>query len=83
MMRIIFLLVLARVGMGNYSIIMIIMIILLATIDIVYFSLTSANRNWQLSRNNRDSQRNICKFQCNLTIQLTVHDVFTVFHYKS
>ena len=79
-MRIISLLVLA---MGNYSIIMIIMIILLAIIDIVYFSLTSANRNWQLSRNNHDSQRNICKFQCNLTIQLTVHDVFTVFHYKS
>ena len=31
------------VGMGNYSIIVIIVIILLAIIDIVYFSLTSDN----------------------------------------
>ena len=49
-------------GMGNYSIIVIIVIILLAIIDVVYFSLTSDNRNQQLSCNNRGNQRNICKF---------------------
>ena len=52
--------------MGNYSIIMII-VILMEIIDIVYFSLTSDNRNQQLLCNNRGNQRNICKnFQCNL-----------------
>jgi len=35
-------------GMGNYSIITIIVIILLTIIDIVYFSLTGDNRNRQL-----------------------------------
>jgi len=43
-----------KIGMGNYSIIAIIVIILLATIDIVYFSLTGNNRNRQLSCDNHD-----------------------------
>jgi len=40
--------------MGNYSIIAIIVIILLAIIDIVYFSLTGDNQNRQLSCDNHD-----------------------------
>ena len=50
------------IGMGNYSIIVIIVIILLAMIDILYFSLTNDNQNWQLLCNNHGGQRNICKF---------------------
>ena len=57
---------------------MIIVIILLAIIDIVYFSLTSENRNRQLSCNNRGNQRVFVNSQCNLTIQLTIHGVFSV-----
>jgi len=45
------------IGMGNYSIIAIIVIILLAIIDIVYFSLTGDNRNQQLSCDNHDDYR--------------------------
>jgi len=45
------------VGMGNYSIITIIVIILLAIIDIVYFSLTGDNWNRQLSCDNYDDYR--------------------------
>jgi len=44
-------------GMGNYSIIAIIVIILLAIIDIVYFSLTGDNRNWQLLCDKHDDYR--------------------------
>ena len=51
-----------RLGIGNYSIIVIIVIVLLAVIDIVYFSLTSDNRNQQLLCSNRGNQRDICKF---------------------
>ena len=67
---------------GNYSIIMIIVIILSAIIDIMYFSLTSDNQN---RHNNRDSQANMYIFNvhCIFTILLTIPDVFSVFHYKS
>ena len=63
--------------MGNYSIIVIIMIILLPIIDIVYFSLTSENRNPQLSHNNRDREIFV-NFQHNFIILLTIHDVFSI-----
>jgi len=50
------------VGMGNFSIMV---IILLAIIDIVCFSVTGDNRSWQLSSNNRDNHRSIFKIACN------------------
>ena len=50
------------VGMGNFSIMV---IILLAIIDIVCFSVTGDNRSWQLSSNNHDNHRNIFKIACN------------------
>ena len=69
--------------MGNYSIIMISVIILLAIIDIMYFSLTSDNQNRQLSAIIMVIREIFVNFPCNLTMQLTIHDVFSVFHHKN
>ena len=68
------------IGMGNYSIIVIIVIILLAIIDIVYF-----HRLMIIKIGNYRAtivvirEIFVTNFQCNLTIQLTIHDVFSCF----
>jgi len=66
-----------RLEMGNYSIIVITGIILLAIIDIVCFSLTSDYRNRQLSCNNWD---NSMELPLVLLLKLIFHYVYSVFH---
>ena len=63
--------------MVNYSIIVIIMIILLVIIDIVYFSLTGDIEIGDYCAIIVIIREISVNFQCNFTILLTIHDVFS------
>ena len=61
------------IEMGNYSVIVIIVIILLAIIDIVCYSLTGDNRNWQLLCNNCESEKYLLYFSIMFPVQRFKH----------